>query len=98
MNCECGRPVFAKGQCSSCYRRDWRKRNPDYRRAWVKKNPERMRRYCQEQCAAVAPQVQALSGIETLEALTMAFNVDELSLARYILEQRDRSGTRMTFA
>lgn len=29
MNCKCGKPTHSKGLCSTCYSREWRKKNPD---------------------------------------------------------------------
>lgn len=45
MNCQCGKPVHAKGMCSGCCSREWRKnnleRNNACRREWYERNKDK---------------------------------------------------------
>jgi len=40
MKCKCGRKLYAKEKCKSCYRREqqkkWRERNPSYYKKMMK--------------------------------------------------------------
>lgn len=76
MNCACGSPAYANGECYRCYRRAWNKLHRDRKRALDRDYADRKR--CEP------------SELTPGEVLSQAFGCDRETLFQYALRLRHR--------